>query len=90
MNKNFLQFIPTEQRYPSRVECGKYGDEMAILLAKCIERLGAFIQNINRTQPAMMRSPDGYDYYDVWKWRNRLTLRLNVAENKNYMKKSFK
>ncbi len=25
--------------------------------------------------------------YDVWKWSNRLTLGLNVAENTNYMKK---
>ncbi len=44
------------------------------------------IQGINRTQPAMMTSPDVYDYYDVWKWRNRLTLGLDVAENTNYMK----
>ncbi len=51
------------------------------------ERPGALIQGINRTQPATMTSPDGYDYYDVWKWRNRLTLRLNVVENTNYMKK---
>ncbi len=35
----------------------------------------------------MMTSLDVYDYYDVWKLRNRLTLRLNVAENTNYMKK---
>ncbi len=55
-----------------------------------IERPGALIQSINRMQPAMMMSPDVYDYYDVWKWRNRLTLGLNVAENTNYMKKSFK
>ncbi len=55
-----------------------------------IERPGALIQCINRTQPAMMMSPDVYDYYDIWKWRNRLTLGLNVAENTNYMKKSFK
>ncbi len=41
-------------------------------------------------QPAMMTSSDVYDYYDVWKWRNRLTLGLSVAENTNYMKKSFK
>ncbi len=57
---------------------------------RCIERPGALIQGINRMQPAMMTSPDVYDYYDVWKWRNRLTLWLNVAENTNYMKKSFK
>ncbi len=41
-------------------------------------------------QPAMMTSPDVYDYYGVGKWGNRLTLGLNVAENTNYMKKSFK
>ncbi len=34
-----------------------------------------------------MTSPDVYDYYDVWKWGNRLTLELNSAENKNYEKK---
>ncbi len=55
-----------------------------------MERPGALIQSINRTQPAMMTSPDVFDYYDVRKWRNGLTLGLNVAENTNYMKKSFK
>ncbi len=34
-----------------------------------------------------MMSPDVYDYYDVRKWRNRLILGVNVAENKNYTKK---
>ncbi len=57
---------------------------------RCIERPGALIQGINRTQPAMMTSSDVNDYYDEWKWRNRLTSGLNVAENANYMKKSFK
>ncbi len=38
-------------------------------------------------QPAMMTSPYVYDYYDVWKWRKRLTLGLIVPENTNYMKK---
>ncbi len=60
------------------------------LKTRCIERQGALIQGINRTQPVMMTSLDVYDYYDVWKWRNRLILGLNVAENTNYMKKSFK
>ncbi len=57
---------------------------------RCIERPGALIQGINKTQLAMMSSPGVYDYYDVQKWRNRLTLGLNVAKNTNYMKKSFK
>ncbi len=60
------------------------------MLPRCIERPGALSQDINKTQSAMMTLPDVYDYYDVWKWRNRLTLGLNVAENTNYMKKSFK
>ncbi len=52
-----------------------------------IERPGALIPGINRTQPATMTSPDVYDYYDVWKWGNRSTFGLNAAENTNYMKK---
>ncbi len=57
--------------------------------SRCIERPGVLTLGINRTQPAMMTSPDVYDYYGVWKWGNRLTLGLNAAENTNYMKKSF-
>ncbi len=60
------------------------------IVSRCIERPGALILGINKTRPAMMTSPDVYDYYDVRKWRNRSTLGLNVAENTNYMKKSFK
>ncbi len=47
---------------------------------RCIERPSALIQGINRIQPAMTASPDVYDYYDVWKWRNRLTLGLALLE----------
>ncbi len=28
-------------------------------------------------------------YYNVLKWKNRLTLRLNAAKNTDYMKKSL-
>ncbi len=56
--------------------------------SRCIERPSALIPGINRTQHlAMITSPDVYDYYDVWKWGNRLTLGLNGAQNTNYMKK---
>ncbi len=59
-------------------------------MPRCIEKLGALIPGINRTQHTTMTPPDVYDYYDVWKWGNRLTSGLNAAENTNYMKKSFK
>ncbi len=65
-------------------------ENFGTVVSRCIERPGALIQGINRMQPAMMMSPNVYDYYDVWKWRNILTLWLNIAENTNYMKKSFK
>ncbi len=60
-----------------------------LYVSRRIERPGVLIQGIKRTQPVMITSADVYDYYDVWKWRNRLTLGLNVAENTNYRKKSI-
>ncbi len=51
------------------------------LQPRCIERPGVLIPGTNRTQPSTMTSPDVYDYYDVWKWGNRLTLGLNAAVN---------
>ncbi len=54
------------------------------------ERPGALITSINRTQSTMVMSPDVYDYYDVRKWGNRLTLGLNAAENTDHMKNNLK
>ncbi len=41
-------------------------------------------------QRATMMSPGVYNYNDVWKWGNRLTLVFNVIKNTDYMKKSLK